>query len=155
VITRLEQRHRRGEDRRHARRGGDAGFGALERGEPVLEHRYRGIGEARIDEALLPAREARGGLRRAVEHEARREEQGLGMFLELGASLPGTHTQGRKLERVCHGPRPCLRAPEKQKPGQADRVSSARFSCIFNAPASCGSNRRERHYTKFMARWPD
>ena len=48
---RLQQRHRGGEDRRHARGGGDAGLRALERGEPVLEHRHRGIGEARVDHA--------------------------------------------------------------------------------------------------------
>ena len=40
-------------DRRHARRRGDARLGALERGEAVLEHLHRGIGEARVDVARL------------------------------------------------------------------------------------------------------
>lgn len=102
MVACLEQGHRGGQDRGHARGGGHAGFGTLERREPVLEHRYRWVGEARVNKARLAPREARGGLCRAVEHEARREEQRLGMLLETGAPLPGAHAQGGLLELFSH-----------------------------------------------------
>ena len=60
--------------------------------EPVLQHRDRGIGEARVDEAFLAAAEARRGLLGAVEDEARGEEQRLGVLVELGAPLAGAYT---------------------------------------------------------------
>ena len=48
AVAGLEQRQQREEHRRHAGRGGAAGLGALERGQPVLEHRDGRIAEARI-----------------------------------------------------------------------------------------------------------
>ena len=57
---------------RHAGRGRDAVLGALERGEALLEHRHRRVGEARIDVCPLRRREARGRLRRVLENEAAR-----------------------------------------------------------------------------------
>src|SRR5437764_705927 len=77
-------------------------FGAFERGEPVLEHRHRRIGEARIHRPGLGAAEAGRGLLGAVEHEARGEEEGLGVLVEFGARLAGAHAQGGKLERFIH-----------------------------------------------------
>ena len=76
---------------------GDAGLGAFERGEAVLEHRHRRIGEARVDEALVAAGEARRGLRGVLEHEARGQEQRLGMLVELAARRAGAHAQGGDL----------------------------------------------------------
>ena len=97
VIAALQVHQRRGEDRRHARGGGDAALGALERGEAVLEHGDRRVGVARVHHALLAAGKTRRRLRRVVEHEARGEIERLGVLVELAAHLPGTHAQCRLL----------------------------------------------------------
>ena len=47
-------------------------------------------------------REARRRLLRAVEHEARGEEQGLGVLVELAAFLPGPNAEGRYVEFFAH-----------------------------------------------------
>ena len=86
---------------------------------------------------VVVAGEARRGLRGALEHEARGEEQRLGVLVEVAAHLPGAHAQGRQLDSSFAIKKPGLSV-------QADRVLSARFSGICYAPASCGSNRRER-----------
>src|SRR5437879_12882149 len=138
MVAALQQRHGGGEDRRHAGGGGDAGPGALERGEAVLEHRNGGGGEARVDEAALAAGEARSRLLGVVENEARGEEQRLGVLVELGARLPGAHAQRCQIRLFFHKKtRPHLRT---KRTGSF----SARFSGIYYAPASCGSNRREK-----------
>jgi hypothetical protein len=98
VIPRLEQRHRQRQDCRHAGSRRDAGLGPFHGGEPVLQHAHGRIREAGVDEAFFAAGKARRGLLRAVEHEARREKQSLGMLAKFAAQLPGTHTQRRKLE---------------------------------------------------------
>src|SRR5204863_9466994 len=81
-------------------------------------------------------------LRRVLEDEARGEEQRLGMLLELAARRAGAHAKGGQLVVSRH-----------KKPGplvqRTGFFSSARFSCIYYAPASCGpSNRRDgKNYT--------
>jgi hypothetical protein len=94
--------HRRGEDRRHARSGGDAAFGAFHRRQAILKHGHRGIGVARIHHSFFVVGEARRGLRRVVEQEARSQEQRFGVLVELGAHLPGAHALGRQLMLICH-----------------------------------------------------
>ena len=102
VVARLQQAHRAREDRRHAGRGGDAALGALQRGEPPLERAHRGIGETRIDIAGLPVREALRRLRGRLEHEARREEQRIGVLAELAALGARPHRQGFQPVIVAH-----------------------------------------------------
>ena len=97
MVAGFQMHQRRGEDRGHAGGRRDAGLGAFKRGEAILEHRDRGVGVARVHHALLAAGEARRGLRRVVEHEARREVERLGVFLELAAHLAGAHAQCCKL----------------------------------------------------------
>ena len=65
VVARLEQSQGECRDRGHARRGRHAGLSALEGREPALEHRDRGIGEARVDVARLFVGEAPRGFRGA------------------------------------------------------------------------------------------
>ena len=133
----LQERHRGGEDRRHARGGGDAGFGAFERGEAILEHRHGGIGEARVDDALLGCRAKRAA---------------------ACAALSNTKLEVRNSASECSWN--SLRAWPARTPSVASSYSlaikkpglcakrtgflSARFSGICYAPASCGSNRREK-----------
>src|SRR2546422_10497507 len=133
MVAALQQRHGGGEDRRHAGGGGEAGPGDLERGEAGLEHRNSWVGEARVDEAAAAAGEARSRLLGVVENEARGEEQRLGVLVELGARLPGAHAQRCQIRLFFH---------KKTRPQRTG--FSARFSGIYYAPASCGSNRREK-----------
>ena len=91
MIARFQQSHHRREDRRHARSSRDTAFCALERGQPVFEHVYRRVGEARVDVPRFLIREARCGLCRGLEHKARREIERLGMLAELAAFDSGAH----------------------------------------------------------------
>ncbi len=72
AIARLEQRQQREEHRRHAGRGGAAGLGAFQRGQPVLEHADGRIAEARILIVRALALEGGLGLLRARIGVARR-----------------------------------------------------------------------------------
>jgi hypothetical protein len=91
VVAAFQERHRGSEDRRHPRSGGEARFGAFQSGEPVLQHRHRGIGIAAVHPGALAAAEALLGLRGAVENEAGGEEQRLAVLLEVAAHLAGAH----------------------------------------------------------------
>ena len=89
VLARLEHHHRQAQDRGHAGGGRDAGVRAFERGEPVLHHGHGGIGIARVDELVAGTAEAGRGRGRALEHEARRQVQRLGMLAEFAALRAG------------------------------------------------------------------
>ena len=91
VVTRFQQRHDHRQDRRHAGCRGDTGFAALERREPCLHRGDGGIGKARIDVAILCARETCGRLGRVLENETRGQVQGLAMLVELAAVGAGPH----------------------------------------------------------------
>ena len=73
---------------------------AFQRRQAVLEHGHGGIGVARIHHSFFVVGEARRGLRRVVEHEARGEEQRFGVLVELGAHLAGAHALGRQSDAL-------------------------------------------------------
>ena len=82
VVASLELAHERGGDGGHSARGRARRLGAFEQRHPLLEHRDRRIGEARIDEARIVALEARlRELHRVVEI-ALGEEKGLRRLIE-------------------------------------------------------------------------
>ena len=64
----LEQRGDGEMHRRHAARGADRADAAFQRGEPLLEHRRRRVGDARIDVAGAFEVEQRGGVIGVLEH---------------------------------------------------------------------------------------
>src|SRR3546814_6257642 len=59
--SRLELRHQGGEDRAHAAGRRQAGFGAFQQAQALLEHGHRGVGIARVLKTLDVALE--GGFR--------------------------------------------------------------------------------------------
>ncbi len=85
MVARLELAHERGGDGGHAARRRARRLGAFEQRHPLLEHRDRRIGEARIDEARIVALEARlRELHRVVEI-ALGEKESFRRLLEGGA----------------------------------------------------------------------
>ncbi|MCY1378309.1 hypothetical protein D9M69_659330 [compost metagenome] len=93
VVAGLEQAHAHHEDGRHARGGGDAGLGAFERGQPLLEAGHRGVAVASVGEAFLVAREAARGRFGAGLHVAAGEVQGFGVFAVLASFDSFAHGQ--------------------------------------------------------------
>ena len=105
-------------------------FGAFERGEPLLEHFHRGIGEARVDVARLLVAEARRRLRRGLEHEARGEIQRFGMLAELAALDAGAHRQ--RVQLIVRSWLMSEAAANAKKPGQLTaKPGFPRFSRIY------------------------
>ena len=94
MIAGLELAHQRGGDRRHAARGRARGLGALEGRHARLEHRDRGIGEARVLEARLGAVEARLALFGAVVDVALGQEHRLAVLAELRSQDAGMDEPG-------------------------------------------------------------
>jgi hypothetical protein len=130
--------HQRRGDRRHAAGGRAGGFGALEGGHARLEHRHRGVGEPRIDEARVLALEARRAFLGGVVDEALGEKQRLGGLAELGADLAGVDEAGFRAVagRIRRGH---VRPPSaNKKPGREKAGSRAPrpFSEFFNVAAS-------------------
>ena len=66
AVAGLQMREQRRVDRRHAGRGGAAGFRAFDQAQPLLQHRQRRIGEARILVVIDGAGERALGLFRIV-----------------------------------------------------------------------------------------
>src|SRR5262249_40884226 len=85
MVAGTKRRKDRCRHRRHAGRGRARGFRALEFDHAALEHRNRGIGIARIDEAGVLALETRLALLRAVVDIALGEEQRFRGLAELRA----------------------------------------------------------------------
>jgi hypothetical protein len=71
LVAVIEQRQQRGHLRRLPRGGGERRAPAFERGDALLEHRHRGIGDARIDVAEGLQVEQAGRVVRRVEHVGR------------------------------------------------------------------------------------
>jgi hypothetical protein len=98
VVAALQQRHAGRQDRRHPRRGGDAGFAAFQRRQPLLEHAHGRVGEAGVDVARDRAAEAGGGFGGIGEHETGSGENRFGVFAFEGALLAGAHRQAGETE---------------------------------------------------------
>jgi len=97
-----DEGHGRAQNRRHARSRGDAGFGPFKACEPLLEHAHRRIGEAAVGIALFLLEEARRGLRRVGEDEARSEIEPFGMLAELAAQHAVAHRARAQSFTVVH-----------------------------------------------------
>ena len=80
VVAALHAAQERRRDRAHARREAQRGFRTFQRAHAVLEHGDRGVGVARINEALVLALEAGLGLLGGVVDEALREVERLRRF---------------------------------------------------------------------------
>ena len=94
AVARLQMREQRRIHRGHAGRRGAAGFGALDQAEPLLQHRQRRIGEARILVVIDRAGERAFGLLGIVVDIARGEIQRLGGLAELAALHAAVHEAG-------------------------------------------------------------
>jgi hypothetical protein len=68
VVALAQQRQQSAHLRRLPGTGGQRRAATLQRGHPLLEHRNRGIGDARIDVAEGLQVEQAGGMLRRIEH---------------------------------------------------------------------------------------
>src|SRR5690606_27113791 len=93
-------RHHQRQDGRHARGRCHAGLGPFQRRQTLLHGGYRRVAEARVDIARLLPGEARGGLRGAVEHEARGQVERLAVLVELAARRARADRLGVEVELV-------------------------------------------------------
>ena len=94
AVAGLQMREQRRIHRRHAGRRGAAGFGALDQAEPILQHRQRRIGEARILVVIDRAGEGGLGLFGVVVDIAGGEIQRLGGLAVLAALDAAVHQAG-------------------------------------------------------------
>jgi hypothetical protein len=97
MIARTHLTHERGGDRRHARRCAPRCFSPFEKGHALLEHLYRGVGEARIDVALFLALEPRLGAPGGWVDKARAEKDRFGGFPMLAALHAAMHQERLRL----------------------------------------------------------
>ena len=91
--------------RRHARRGGEAVLGALERGHPLLEHPHRRIAVAGVDELVGPGGDETGfGGRGVGIDEPLGQEDRLGGLAVLAAARPAVHQSRPRAPVSAHQP---------------------------------------------------
>ena len=87
--------------RGHAARGADRADAGFERGEPLLEHRRRGVGNARVDVAGAFQIEQRRGVIGILKHVGRglidRNRAGAGCGVR---ALAGVQAQGFESRRL-------------------------------------------------------
>ena len=126
AVARLEQRQQREEHRRHAGRGGAAGLGAFERGQPVLEHADGRIAEARILVVRALALEGGLGLLGALVGVARGQEQRLRRLVEVAAQLAAAHGARLRPPRRLIGASPSSLGSIRPLPSPRVRASKAR-----------------------------
>ena len=117
LVARLHQREEGQELRRMTRRRGDRGAPALERRDPLLEHRHGRVGQPRIDVAEIVQVEERGGVIDVVEHIGRR-------LIDRGRARAGRRIgRGAGMDRagleavveIARRRRAALRAPRQRR----------------------------------------